>query len=890
MKRDPIWRRYRDLLRSRPHADAEEEVQFHLEMRAEEAQRLGMTPSDALAAASTRFGDMAEIAAELHRIDGRRNRRRERGEWWHGIRHDVLVAWRGLRRAPTFAITAVGTIGIAIAANTTIFSFVDALLFERLPYANPDALVVIRKGVVGLLGEALTIRERARMLADLAVYRPTAATLDDAQDSHDAAQVDGAMMTANMLPMLGARPAIGSIFAADASEPGNGHVILLGHSLWQSRFGAARDIVGRRLMVDGAPYTVIGVMPPTFEFPTAAVKFWVPLTIDRGNLPSLWATAGGWFVGRLRTGYATAAARRELELVVGGMRHVNPLWDPGADYGKGLELLPFRQHVVGAARSALLMLWSCAGVVLLVACVNLANLLLARATARDRELAIRAALGGGRARLMRQLLTESLLIAVLGSALSLLLTSLGTHWIAAAAPSSFPRLGDTGMRLSVYLFSAALTVGATFGFGLLPAWRATAAQGSARSLRFGRSGSGAADHHRVARLLIVGEIALAVTLAITGGLLARSFMAIRDLDPGFRTQHIVVAEIDPPKSSYSVPPRINAFYDAILQRAARLPGVSSVAAADRLPLAKPVYGIGIRIEGRFEDIRHQLPWITHFQAITPGYLETFGVPIQHGRTFASSDDAASQPVALVSAAMARKYWPAGDALGKRIGYPLPNSPWLTIVGIVPDVRVDSLRDTSSMAMYVPVAQRVGTFTTPTLSIAVRSQSEPLAIERAIRNIVLELDRTVAVSRMGTMDDVVAASLAKPRFTTALISVFALVGLLLGAVGVYGVMSYLVGQRIHEFGVRAALGASSRDITMLVLKRTIILAATGAVFGMFGAVLVSRSLAVFLYNVSPIDPLTFGIVTLGFIAVATIASAAPARRGARCDPVIALRAD
>jgi putative ABC transport system permease protein len=491
---------------------------------------------------------------------------------------------------------------------------------------------------------------------------------------------------------------------------------------------------------------------------------------------------------------------------------------------------------------------------------------------------------------MRQLLTESLLIAVLGSALSLVLTSIGTHWITTSAPASFPRLGDTGMRASVYLFSAALTVAATLGFGLLPAWRATAVQGSARALRFGRTGSAAADHHRVARVLIVGEIALAVMLAITGGLLARSFMAIRDLDPGFRTEHIVVAQINPPKSSYSLSPRINALYDAILQRAARLPGVSSVAAVDRLPLANPVYGIGIRIEGRFEDIRHQLPWITHFQAITPGYLETFGIPIQRGRTFGSYDDAMSQHVALVSTAVARKYWPAGDAIGKRIGYPFPSSPWLTIVGIVPDVRVDSLRDTSSMAIYVPVAQRFGALTTPTLSIAVRTLGEPAAIERAIKETVQELDRTVAVSRVQTMDDVVAGSLAKPHFTTTLIAVFALVGVLLGAVGVYGVMSYLVGQRIHEFGVRAALGASSRDITMLVLKRTIMLSATGAAFGMLGAVLVSRSLTAFLYHVSPIDPLTFGIVTLGFIAIATIASAAPARRGARCDPLTALRAD
>jgi putative ABC transport system permease protein len=840
--------------------------------------------------AHRRVDSAVGTATEPPKIDGRREGRRNRSEWTEELRQDVRIAWRVLQRTPVFAVTAVGTIAIAIATNATVFSFVDALLFERLPYANAEELAVIRGGVSGTLGEALALRERARSLVDVAVYRPRSITLND---GNNAERLDGAAVSSNMLTLLGVHPRFGSGFSPNANDPGNEHVILLSHALWQRQYGADPHILGRHLQVDGQPYAVVGVMPPDFRFPTARAEFWVPITIDRANLPLLWATGGGWEVVRLRRGAIRAVVTRELRATFAGMRRMNPLWDPGADYGKSLELLPFRQHLVGAVQSAALLLWACAGVVLLVACVNLANLLLARATTRESELAIRAALGARRGRLVRQLLTESLVIAALGGIAGIALTTLGTRWIAAAAPADFPRLGETGMRSSVYLFSVVLTFASTLIFGLLPALRAASQTATQRAMRAGRTARLGVEHHRVAAALVIVEIAVAVTLTVAGGVLARSFIALRDLSPGFRTDHIVVAQINPPAATFKADVlRADALYDAILQRSGALPGVKSVAAADRLPIANPVYGIALRIQGKYEDIRQRLPWIPHFQAITPGYLETFGIPMVRGRPFSAADDGSGQPVALVSESLAKHYWPDEDPIGKRIGSPYP-SPWITIVGVVPDVRLDSLRDTSAVALYVPVAQQFsGHFgpTSPNLAIAIRTSGDPLIIQRAIRGVVQAVDPSVAVSQIRTMDSVIDASLAKPRFTTALVGALAVVTLLLGAVGVYGVMSNLVSQRTHEMGVRAALGATPSDIAMLVLRRAMVLTGAGALAGLIAASFITRLLPSLLFQVSPFDPVTFALVPLGFVAVSLAASMIPARRAVRCDPILALRGE
>jgi predicted permease len=891
MSRDPVWRRYRDLLRPRTREDADDEVRFHLEMRADEARRAGRSAGDADAEARRRFGDVGGVLAELHAIDDARRARRSRGEWIADVARDVRVGARSLRRAPAFAVTACVTIGIAIAATTTVFSFVDTLLLEPLPYTRPAELVDIRGGVVGSLGEAAALRERTRSFADFAVYGSRVITLDDGSAAE---RLDGFSITPNLLTMLGVRPMIGSGFAADASQPGNGSSLLLSYGLWLRRFGGDPNVIGRRVNVDGTPFTVLGVMPANFHFPTSAAEFWTPLTIDRANTPAMWAWPGGWWVARLRPGLTAADAQREVARVAPAMRRLNPMWDPGADYGKRMAVRPFQQSLVGAARPALLLLSGSVVVVLLIACVNVANLLLARATARERELTVRAALGGGRARLVRQLLTESLVLARAGGALGLVLAAAGVRWAAAAMPPEIPRIGHIGMRASVYVFAALVTIFTGVAFGMLPALRATAAHASPRAAGFGRSSGPGVGHHRVTAALVLGQVALAVVLAITAGLLARSFAELRDIAPGFHTAHLVVARVSPPAAAYAERARTDALYERILTRARALPGVASAAVVDRLPIAGPVYGIALRVQGRNEDVRSgNLPWSDHFQTITPDYLRTFGIPVLRGRGFTTEDRAGAQPVALVSRSLAARLWPNEDPLGKQIGYPFP-SPWITVVGVVPDVRLDSLRDTSSLATYVPYAQRWVAVRTsgvrPDMSIALRVVGDAAPVERALPALVADIDRGVAVTQVRTMDDVLSQSIAKPRFTLALVGAFALTALLLGAVGIYGVMAYLVSQRAHEMGVRLALGATARDVVLLVVGRGLRLAIIGGVAGAAGSLGATHWLRSLLYAVSPTDPLTFVTVPALFVLIAAAASAAPARRAAKSDPVRSLRAE
>jgi putative ABC transport system permease protein len=532
------------------------------------------------------------------------------------------------------------------------------------------------------------------------------------------------------------------------------------------------------------------------------------------------------------------------------------------------------------------LLEACVVVVLLVACVNLANLMLARITGREREFTVRAAVGGGRGRLVRQLLTESATIAVAGGALGVLLAVAGVRWGVASLPAGVVRTADIHVNAGVLVFTAALAIITGLVFGILPAFRAARTGESAQSVLSVRGPSRGSGQHRLSAALVAGEMALAVLLAITAGLLTRSFARLRDLSPGFRTEHVVSALISPPAASYKDAARVTAFYTNLTDRVSSMPGVTSAALVDKLPIAGPVYGMGMRVQGQYEDGKHLLPSADHVLTITPKYLSVLGIPVLDGRALDEGDRAGAPPVVLVSKSLARRFWPNGDAVGKRVGYPA-ESPWLTIVGVVPDVRIDSLRDTASIAVYVPFKQRP-TFANVEMSIVIRTAAEPEAIAAGLREIVASIDRTVPVTRVRAMDDVLGQSVAKPRFTTLVVGGFALAALLLGATGIYGVMSYVVSQRTHEMGVRVALGATPGDIVRLVVGRGAVLALVGAAIGCGMAVVATRSLRSLLFGVSATDPLTFGGAVAVFTVVAIAASALPARRATRADPVQALR--
>jgi predicted permease len=537
---------------------------------------------------------------------------------------------------------------------------------------------------------------------------------------------------------------------------------------------------------------------------------------------------------------------------------------------------------------------ACVIVVLLVACVNIANLMLARVTAREREFAVRAALGGGRGRLIRQLLTESLVTAAVGGMLGVLIALGGVRWGVNALPASMVRTTEIGVDAAVLLFTAGLTVLTGIALGLLPALRGASAGGSAVAVRAGRGSLAGKPHQRLSAILVATEVALAVVLAIVAGLLTRSFDQLRNLSPGFRTERVVSARISPPAASYGGAgaagaanmARASAFYQMVIERMAAVPGVSAVGVVDRLPISAPVFGMGVRIQGQFEDGTQLLPMANHVQSITPGYLRALGIPIVRGRSIDDGDRAEAPPVALVSHSFAHRFWPNDDPLGKRIGYPFP-SPWITVVGVVPDVKLDSLRDTSAVAVLLPYAQR-GWFTPPEMFIVIRTNGEPASVGRQLSEVVHSIDRTVPVTSVRAMTDVLAQSVERPRFTMSLVALFALSTLLLGATGIFGVMSYLVSQRAPEMGVRVALGATSRDIFRLIVGRGAALAMAGAAAGCIVAIGTTRLLASLLYGVSPTDPLTFGATIVLFVGVSIVASAGPARRAMRTDPVEILR--
>ena len=882
--RPPGWKRYLRLRRADPAEDVDEELEFHLAMRVERNRQLGMTPEEAQREAIERFGDVRGVRATLVEHDQRHHASRERAELVADLLQDLRFGLRALRRSPAFALAAIVTLALGIGANTAIFSIVDAVVLRPLPYTEPERLVMIGAGSTG---EYLALRERLRIVRDLAAWRPVTQPVEL---GGEAVRLRGAAITPGLLPLLGVAPAVGRGFTSADAEFGRSGVALISHGLWQRAFGGAADVLGRTVSIDGAPFTIVGVMPVTFHYPSDDVEYWQPFVVDPHNLGVMWGIGGRQMIGRLAPGATLSEARAEVRGVWPSLRHANPLWDPGPHYGEGATATPLQAQLVGSARGLLWMLFGATLLVLLIACVNVANLLLARAVMRERELAVRTALGGGRARLVRQLVTESFVLAFAGAALGVMLGWAAVRAMVAALPAGMPRAAEIGMEPRVLAFALALSFGTALLFGLIPALRVTNAARSGAGLGgAGQRATAGGSHHRLAGALVVGEVALAVTLVTASLLLLRSFDAMRAIAPGFDPSHVVAARISVPGARTAADaPRVLAFYDRVLDRMRALPGVRDAALLDQLPLAEPVWGFAARVQGQFEDFTHALPVVEHLQIVTPGYFAAMRIPVVRGRGFDERDRTGAPPVAMVSESLARRFWPNGDAIGQHVGFPYA-SPWIEIVGIVPDTKEDSLRDSTRSTMYVPWAQSTARLTGQSWLVA-RSTGERAATEGAVRSVVHDLDPAVAVSDVRSMDVVIDESVNSSRFTAQLVGAFALLALALGAVGIYGVMSYLVGERRREMGIRIALGASRGSVLRLVVRRAASLAGLGAIIGLLGAVLAARSLRQWLYGVSPLDPLTLILVPSLFLLVAALASAGPALRATKADPASALRAD
>jgi putative ABC transport system permease protein len=869
-----LTRAYRALTRRRQaERDMQDEFRFHLDMEAQDLVRGGIPDREARRRAAAAFG-----AADAHKDAARDGRRMA---WADDVMRDARYAVRQLRHAPGFAAVVVVTLAVGMAATSTIFSIVNGVLLRPLPYAEPERLVAIAG--LSYKGEFVQLRDEARTVTVGGYAFPRMVTLTG---SGEPARLHAVPASADMFAVLGVPAEHGRTFTQAEGHPGATPAVVLSHAAWQRRFGGAPGVVGRQLTIDGVSRTVVGIMPAAFTFPDRAVEIWTPLVVREGDPIDLWAQSAR-MIGRLRGSATADEARAEILAHVPRFRAQFP-WKMPADYGSEAGAIPLRDHVVGDVRRALIVLLAAVAAVLAIVCVNVANLMLARGLARQREMAIRAAIGAGKARLFRQMIAESLTLAGIAGGVGLLLT----YWVLGAVisrlPADMPRVDEIGIDVRVIAFTCATALVTGVVLGIWPALRNSAARIDPALRDAGRSAGIAPGPRRTAQALVAAEIALAVVLVTSAVLLVQSFRNLIAVNPGFRTDGLVTATVAPPDFRYRQPASRRAFTGRLLDRLRQMEGVVAASASTALPLGPEVRGGAVfAIEGRPDPATQSGEWPLADVAATvdAAYFATMGMPIEAGRGFTAEDRVGTVPVALVSRSLASQYWPDGLPLGARIRLPGARE-WLTIVGIVGDVKWNSLAEEHNRTLYRPLSQNAA----GPLSIVVRTGSDPSIVAGAFRGIVATLDRDTPVSDIRTADALIAGSVEKPRFTASLLALFGLVALCLGAVGVYGVLAYTVSRRTQEIGVRMALGARAGDVLRLVLGQGAAVALVGVAVGLAAAFAVTRGLSSLLFGVSAADPLVFAGVAATLLAVALLASLLPALRAAHVNPVTALRGE
>ncbi len=807
---------------------------------------------------------------------------------------DVRYAFRRLRGSPAFTLMALACIVLGIGATTTIFSVFNTVLLRPLPFAEIDRLVMIwdTHAAPGAESQRFTsspinfFARRAQAVSLVGIGGLTTWSFNLTAVG-EPERIEGAYVTADLLPVLGVEPFIGRGILEEEDQPGaQADVVLMSHGLWSRRFGSERELLGGSVTLDGKSHTVVGILPPGFQFPFEA-ELWVPAKLDPGNL----ALGRNHFlatVARLRGGVTREQAQSELETIARWLEQENP----EIHRGWGVEVTGFRDELIGDIRPKLLTLGAGVGFLLLITCANVACLLLARAAAEEGTLAIRSALGAGRGRLVRGLLAESTLLAALGGALGVVLAFASVKPLATLAPAiTLPAFfQDIHIDLRVLAFSLLATLFSALSFGLVPAWRFS--KPSLQPLLDATShGAGGGRSHRLLSTLVVTEVALAVWLLIGAGLTMKSFQRLQAVDAGFHPENVLTSRIHLPVTSYPEGYLRTTFLEEVLRRIRALPEVVSAGATTTLPLSTIPRSASFTVEGRPLSSSSEV-LIAPFRLISPGYLKAMEIGVLQGRDFTDLDHPEASGVALVSQEMARRYWPGLSPLGRRIKRGKPNSdrPWLTVVGVVEDLKDFGLETEVSPVWYLPYGQHASTTTAAGLSLAVRAASNPEAIAGAIRNAVWAVDKDQPVFGVATLEELVSDSIAQKRLGTLLLALFAAFGLILASVGIFGVISYVVGLRTQEIGVRKALGAQIGDIVGLVLRRGLILTLAGLAVGLVAALLFSKLLASELYGVSPTDSRIFLEISLFFIAIALVACYFPARRAARIDPVRAIRDD
>ncbi|MGC1105331.1 MAG: ABC transporter permease, partial [Candidatus Acidiferrales bacterium] len=814
---------------------------------------------------------------------------------------DIRYSLRTLRKSPGFTTVAVLTLALGIGASTAVFSLVDAVLLKPLPFPHAERIVfpwrLPKRGLN--LGfdtypwgrvDFLFFSRESKAFEALGAFQSDSF---DLTGSGEPVRVDGLRASAGFFPSLGVSPALGRTFTDEEDRPGNEREVILGDALWRQRFGADPGILGRAIDLNGAPYTVIGVMPRGFAFPRAnempdvftfapQVQIWVPLALDRRstmipNEPDELA-----IIGRLRPGVTIAQAQADMDSMG---KHLESQRRNGQGWFNSDVTLLARQ-AAGDTRQPLLLILAAVGVVLLIACSNVASLLLTRSLNRKRELTVRAALGAAASRLIRQLLTESLVLAAVGGLMGILLAKAAIYVVKIFGPSSIPRLGETGLDLRVLLFAFGVTLLTGVLFGMAPAIGATR-ESLVESLKDGsRRTSSNPAAQRTRNSLLVSQIALALVLVIATGLLTRTFYRLLTVDPGFRPVHALTFQLTLPGSKYPDQAHIVPVYQQVLRHLQALPGVQSAGLTETVPLNGATESTAIRFSDHPPTSALDIP-MANYTMVSPGYFSAVGTPILRGRAFLESDTANSMPVAVISAALAKKFWPGQDPLGKQIAPRSMVFPAETIVGVAADVKRLSLREAPPPEMYVPYTQKIWP-SLLTMDVVLRTTQDPASLAASARQAIHSVDSDLPVADVKTMNDIVGDSVAQPRFAVLLLGAFGGLALLLATIGMYGVISYNVVQRTQEIGIRITLGAQRRDVFRMVLGHGIRLAALGIGIGLAAAFGVTRVMKSFLYGVAATDPLTFVAVSLLLLAVALLACYIPARRAMRVDPMVALR--
>ena len=801
------------------------------------------------------------------------------------ILQDLRYGIRKLAKNPGFTAVVVLALALGIGANTAIFSVVNATLLHPLAFKDPGRIAMVwmdnRKLGVDQDWHSylnfLEYKNGSQTFEDIAAFNDRSFNLTGAGDP---IRVLGAWATASLFPVLGVDPILGRAFTSDEEEPGRDLVVVLSHGLWQRRFGADPQIIGQQISLNGKNRTVIGVMPASFRFPDKDAELWVPLSPDaqlRNNRNALWLKA----VGRLKPGVTLEQARADMGTIAGRLEQQYDFMS-----GYGVNLVPIHDQVVGSVRPAMLVLLAAVALVLLIACANVANLLLVRAAAREREIAVRAALGAARGRLVSQMLTESIVLATAGGVAGLLIAVLGLRMLLAMAPVDIPRLDQIRVDWQVLAFALGLSLATGVVFGLVPALQASRPDLNESLKEGGRGSTTGIRGRRIRGALVISEIALSLVLLIAAGLMIKSFVHLQQFNLGFNPDRMLTLRLQLPGSKYKDDSQVAGFYRELLAGVENLPGVQSVGAISTIFLTKTPYSTNFTIQGR-PPLRPGEQIEVPIDSISPNYFRVMGIPLLRGREFTDDDKAGAPGVVMINQTFARRFFPDEDPIGKRFVYGMPdgpNPPWLTIVGVVGDTRRTGFDAEIRPETYLPYSQ------TPDRSmyLVVRAASSPMPVIQPVRDAVWAIDKDQAVFSVETMDQLLSEMMAQRRFNMLLLAIFAGAALILAAVGIYGVMSYSVTQRTHEIGVRIALGAGRATVLRQVTGQGMMLAAAGIGLGLAGSLALTRLMAGLLFEVHATDPVTFVLIPLLLGGVALAASVIPARRAMKLDPILALR--